>query len=94
MPLNPGLTSANISIGSVQIENASGAIINPATEETLESVAGLNIPAYDYVQFTYDTPTQTTIVFKTGGSGGTTVATVVIVYTDATQDFISTVTKT
>ena len=93
MPLNPGLTSSNIDIGSVKIENASGTVINPATEETLESVAGLNIPKYDYVVFTYNSGTQTTIVFKTGGSGGTTVATVVIVYTDSTQNNISTVTK-
>lgn len=94
MPLNPGLTSANISIGSVQVENAAGTIINPATEETSQSIAGLNIPKYDYVAFTYNSATQTTIVFKTGGSGGTTVATLVLVYTDSTQNYLSTVTKT
>lgn len=89
--IEPGTTAGGV---PVQIENASGTVINPATEETLQSVAGLNIPKYDYVSFSYDTPTQTTITFKTGGSGGTTVATVVLVYTDATQNNISTVTKT
>lgn len=94
MPLNPGLTTANINIGSVQVENAAGTVINPSTEETSQSIAGLNIPKYDYVSFSYDSSTQTTITFKTGGSGGATVATLVLVYTDSTQNNLSTVTKT
>ena len=49
---------------------------------------------YDYVSVSYDSATQETYTFKSGGSGGTTVATVVIVYTDATKANISTVTKT
>lgn len=34
MPFNPGLTSSNISIGSVQIEDSSGNVIDPSSEGT------------------------------------------------------------
>ena len=49
--------------------------------------------SYDYLSASY--PDQTTEIFtyKLGGSGGTTVATVTIVYTDSTKENISTVTK-
>lgn len=57
--------------------------------------AGLKIQSYDYVSMALSAgDTTETYTFKTGGSGGTTVATVVIVYTDSTRDVISTVTKT
>lgn len=93
MPLNPGLTSANINIGSVQIENESGAVINPATNETLESVAGFNIPEYDYVGIAYPNGTTEVWTFKVGGSGGTTVGTLTLVYVDSTKNQLSSVTK-
>ncbi len=78
----------------VKLVNKDDLEINPATEETLQVVAGLNIPKYDYVVVTYPTTTSEVYTFKTGGAGGTTVAVVTIVYTDTTKDFISTVTKT
>jgi hypothetical protein len=49
--------------------------------------------AYDYVSLGIVTDTET-YTFKTGGAGGTTVAVIVIVYTDATRADISTVTRT
>lgn len=55
---------------------------------------GMNLPEYDFVSLTISPDTTETYTFKTGGSGGTTVSTVVIVYTDATRSTISTVTKT
>lgn len=47
----------------------------------------------DYVS---NAPTSTTDVFtfKTGGSGGTTVGTVTVVYTDSTKTVLSTATLT
>jgi len=43
------------------------------------SVPGINIPAYDYVLL--DPPAKpTTITYKTGGAGGTTVATLTLTY--------------
>ena len=59
--------------------------------ETTES--GLALPNYGYVS---NAPTANTDVFSFyyPDSGGTHVATVTIVYTDATKATISTVTKT
>ena len=48
---------------------------------------------YDYVAVTYPTSTSEVFTFKTGGSGGTTVATITLVYTDASKNDLSTVTK-
>jgi hypothetical protein len=58
----------------------------------LEGIAGLVTLAYDYINITYTGVNATTVVFKTGGSGGTTVATLTITY-DANNNPL-TVTKT
>jgi len=79
--------------GIIKLTNTIGAIVNPATEETLQSVAGFNIPAYDYISATYPTAVQEVYVYKTGGAGGTTVSTVTVNYTDATKAYISNTTK-
>lgn len=88
--IEPGTNGANGTlIGAVQVENASGTTINPATEETVESIAGFNIPKYDYVLLTYTDSTKanlSTAVFKIGGSGGTTVATITVAYPTGTTE--------
>ena len=48
---------------------------------------------YDYVSVAYPLTTTEVYTFKSGGSGGTTKATVTLVYTDATKANLSTVTK-
>lgn len=68
-----------------------------ATEETLQKLVGFEIPAYDYIDLTYVASGNgvgeiETVVYKTGGSGGTTVATLTLAY-DANNN-ISSVTKT
>ena len=52
------------------------------------------LPHYDYASLVVSPATTETWTFKTGGSGGTTVATLVIVYTDSGRGTISSVTKT
>lgn len=65
------------------------------TSGTQVNAAGMNIPTYDYVAMVLSVGnTVETYTFKTGGSGGTTVATVAIVYTDNTRAVVSTVTRT
>jgi len=50
--------------------------------------------AYNYVGVTWNAGTFTEVfVFKTGGVGGTTVATITVVYTDATKEQLASVTK-
>ncbi len=78
----------------IGIRNIPGNQINPATEDTLLGLAGMVSSAYDYISASYPTTSSEVYVFKTGGSGGTTIATITIVYTDTTKNEISTVTKT
>jgi hypothetical protein len=49
------------------------------------------ISNYDYVDIQQTSATVDTFVFKLGGSGGTTVRTVVITYTDSTKNDMDTV---
>lgn len=61
---------------------------------TIIAGRGLILPLYDYSSMVVSPATTETWTFKTGGSGGTTVATLVIVYTDSGRGTISSVTKT
>lgn len=61
------------------------------TQSMNVNVAGTVL--WDYIGVT-TTSTTETYVFKTGGSGGTTLQTIVITYTDSTKTTISNVTKT
>lgn len=70
----------------VSIRNRSFQNIQPATD-------AIGIGSFDYVALSQATLTDT-YTFYTGGSSGTLVATIVILYTDATKATISTVTKT
>jgi hypothetical protein len=49
---------------------------------------------WDYVKVTYPLATTEVYTFKTGGSGGTDVATVTVVYTDASKANLDEVTRT
>lgn len=55
------------------------------------TVSGLVPHEYDYIALSYTGDNLTGVVYKTGGSGGTTVATLVLAYTGAV---LSTITKT
>lgn len=48
---------------------------------------------FDYIGASYPTSTSEVFTYKIGGSGGTTQATITVVYTDATKEFISSVTR-
>lgn len=66
------------------------------TSKVVDAIqTGFIIASYDYVSMILSVgDTTETYTFKTGGSGGTTVATVTIVYTDSTREILSSVTKT
>ena len=64
--------------------NASGSLVMGGNLVTAD---------YDYIAITYPTASSEVYTFKTGGSGGTTIATVSVVYTDSTKENVSTVTK-
>lgn len=54
----------------------------------------LNLKPYDYFARVLTNSTTETYTYKSGGSGGTTTNTLVIVYTDSTLATISSITKT
>lgn len=65
---------------NVGILNASDTRINPATEESLQSLVGFEIPPHDYISLGYTGTDLTSVTYKTGGSSGTTVATLTLGY--------------
>ena len=75
--------------GITKIQDALGVTINPAIEG-----GGFSIGTYDYVSLDSSTPGTEIWTFYIGGSGGTLLATITIVYTDSTKSTISTVTQT
>lgn len=54
---------------------------------------GLITASYDYIGVTYPNGTTEVYTFKTGGSGGTSVGVLTLVYTDSTKENLSSVTK-
>ena len=56
--------------------------------------SGLNSVSWDFCDIQQTDSITETYVFKTGGSGGTTVKTIVIVYTDSSKANLDTVTVT
>ena len=61
------------------------------TGAPIPTVTGLDIPVHDYISMTYTGNNPTTVVYKAGGSSGTTVATLTMTY-DASDNLL-TVTK-
>jgi len=57
-------------------------------------VSGLQIPVHDYISVAYPSSDTEVYTFKTGGSGGTTVATLTVEYTDSTKENLSSVART
>lgn len=56
--------------------------------DPLAVVAGLSIPEHDYIALSYTGTNLTGVVYKTGGSGGTTVGTLTLAY-DGSDNLIS-----
>jgi hypothetical protein len=54
----------------------------------LPVLTGLSLPAYDYLSMSYTGSNLTGVVYKKGGSGGTTVATLTLAY-DGSNNLIS-----
>lgn len=72
-------------------------LVYDPTDDTLNRAypsVPLNLKPYDFASMAISPDTTETYTFKSGGSGGTTTNTVVVVYTDSTRADISTITKT
>ena len=66
-------------VGIKRLINGREVRMTPATEETIQSIAGLNIPKHDTKELVYTDGVLTSIVYKLAGA---TVATETLIYTD------------
>lgn len=65
---------------------------NPKTYSVAAVVLNALVPTtYDYISLVYTGDNLTSVVYKTGGSGGTTIATLTLAYSGA---ILTSVTKT
>jgi hypothetical protein len=80
MKVDIGSATLSVTASGVEIKNDSG---NP-----IPVVTGLEIPEHDYISLSYTGSNLTGVVYKTGGSGGTTVATLALAY-DGSNNLIS-----
>lgn len=101
-PTDANRNRVTLAVSSVDGETPEPIEVNPSTGRLLvdaiigggASEPGLIPFAFDYVAYTNTSPTIDTYVYKTGGSGGATVATITITYTDSTKTQVSTVART
>jgi hypothetical protein len=64
----------------IQLADSEGNVIDPFAGSDINT--GLEIPEHDYIALGYTGSDLTSVVYKTGGSGGTTVATLTLAYSD------------
>jgi len=76
-------------LGQQTVANSVSTALATEQAATLGSIAGISVPAHDYVALGYTGDNLTTVVYKTGGSGGTTVATLTLAYTGARLDSVT-----
>jgi hypothetical protein len=87
--------------GSLTVDDGGGSLTvdGPLTDAELRATAvpvsgtvnvltGLEIPEHDYIDLSYTGSNLTGVVYKTGGSGGTTVAALTLAY-DGNDNLIS-----
>ena len=55
----------------------------------LQTINSLTPAVYDYIALTYTGDNLTGVVFKTGGSGGSTISTLTLAYTGAVLDSVT-----
>lgn len=80
---------------SVTTRGAKGAMAMELLDASGNQVAfGFAIPGYDYIGVTYPDGVTEVYTYRTGGASGTIVATVTVVYTTTSKEYILSVTKT
>ena len=70
---------------NVRLRDSNNVIINPATEETLQAIAGFSIPTFDDVQASVVSNVETVNFYKST----VLIATLVVTYADATLAYIN-----
>jgi hypothetical protein len=84
-----GVQLDSLNLNTDQIENkqdTTNAILTTtaadvaATKASAASIAGMAIPPNDYISLSYTSGNLTSVVYKSGGASGTTVATLTLAY--------------
>lgn len=88
-----GAGTASQVIYGIALPASGGPVAGGTATNPLNVITGLSVKIFDYIAYTPASTTDT-YVYKTGGSGGTTQATVVVTWTDSTKTVLSTVVKT
>lgn len=84
LPVSGPLTDTELRAADVKITLDSEAVVlgaGTAAIGKLTAIPGLDVPAHDYIAMSYTGSDLTGVVYKTGGSSGTTVATLTLAYT-------------
>ena len=84
--------TADLSLIESKMDTANGIATGAAADTALikassSSIAGMAIPANDFISLSYTSGNLTGVVYKSGGAGGTTVATLTLAYSGS--DLIS-----
>lgn len=88
----PSLANGDVAFQQMDdLGNVKMALGDPAQVATLESINAFSIPTFDYIALGYTGTNLTSVVYRTGGSGGTIVATLTLAYTG---DVLNSITKT
>lgn len=88
-----GADDTAVSVATAAATDTGQAALLVRVVSQLGAGSGLVPQAFDYISYTSASTTDT-YVYKTGGSGGTTVATVTVTWTDSTKTVLSTVART
>ena len=86
LKVDANLEVSDIEIGAVEIkDHDSDTRVEVDSNNRLTAIdMGQLVPKeYDYIALSYTDDDLTGVVYKTGGSGGTTVATLTLAYTDS-----------
>jgi len=93
LPVKADINIGDIEIGAVEIKDATSDTRAEVTTKGLavfdETANSLAPAVYDYIALTYTGDNLTGVVFKIGGSGGTTVSTLTLAYTGSVLDSIT-----
>ena len=84
------LTDTELRATAVPVDG-SGVTQPVSVSGVVGTITGLEIPAHDYIDLSYTGANLTSVVYKDGGSGGTTVATLTLAYDGS--DNLTSITK-
>jgi hypothetical protein len=76
----PGLTDSELRASPVPVSGTFWQATQPISGTVSNRVAGWDIPLHDYRALGYTSGNLTSVTYKTGGSSGTTVATLTLGY--------------